>query len=127
MEVKNCNLVKNPSCKETDTVAKIAKELDKSGQRSILVMHEKRPIGIVSATDIVNKVVAKGKSPEKTTARDIMNKVCTVEASENVATAYFAMAKKGFMSCPVVEKDAYKGTLTLHEAVRYIAEKNKEK
>src|SRR3989344_7631375 len=126
MEVKNCNLVKTPCCKETDTVHKIASDLKKSKQRSILVTHNSRPIGIISAVDIVNKVVASGKSPKATKAKDIMNKVCTVDAKENVATAYFAMAKKGFMSCPVVDNNRYVGTLQLHEAIRYITQKSKQ-
>lgn len=126
MEVSRCKLVKSPCCKETDSVQKIAQALKKAGQRNMIVTHNSRPIGIVSAVDIVGKVVATGKSPKQITAKQIMNRVCTIDANENVARAYFAMAKKGFMSCPVVKNDKYKGTLYLHEAVRYIASKHKE-
>ena len=127
MTVKECRLEKAAVCSEEDSIQNVAKKLKETGQRHVLVLKKQMPIGIISAVDIVNKIVVTGKNVKKTKAKEIMNKVKCIHHDENVARAYFAMAKENFISCPVVENKKYIGNLNLHEAVRYIAEKNAKK
>ncbi len=126
MEVGKCKLVKCPTCKEQDNILKVAQMMKRKKERSAIVVDKtNRPIGIVSAVDIIYKVLALGKSINATKAKQIMNKVHTVDASEHIVRAYLAMAKKGFMSCPVIKNNKYQGTLYMHEAVRAISKKKK--
>ena len=124
MIVKNCKLEKVATCSEGDTIVAVAKKLKAGRQRHAIVLKNKSPAGIISAVDIVNKVVAMGKDAKKVKASAVMNKVKCIDCNESVLRAYFAMAKSNFVSCPVIENKNYIGNLTMHEAVRYISKKD---
>jgi signal-transduction protein with cAMP-binding, CBS, and nucleotidyltransferase domain len=123
--VKKCKLKKVATCNPNSTITEVAKKLKAGENRQAIVLEKSRPIGIISSVDIINKVVALGKDSKKVKAKDVMNKVHCIRHNENVANAYFAMAKHGFLCCPVIENKKYIGNLNLHEALRYISEKTK--
>lgn len=57
----------------TDNAADALKMIKERAIRSVLVSHQGEVIGLVSKTDILFKVMAQGKNPEKIKLREIMS------------------------------------------------------
>lgn len=127
MEVKKANLVKAFSCDIKARIIDVAKLMADNRERHILVLKNNLPVGIISAVDIVNRVVAVNKDARKTTAEEIMvSPVLTVNSDENIVKAYMLMISRNIFSCPVLENGQLIGALTLQESLRYIKEKNNQ-
>ncbi|NCN39069.1 MAG: hypothetical protein COY38_05235 [Candidatus Aenigmarchaeota archaeon CG_4_10_14_0_8_um_filter_37_24] len=108
MKVSDCKIGDEfVSCDVSDSVYKIS-EMMKQNKRfnHALVLEGKRPVGIVSVRDIVERVVADQKDPMKTSAKEIMTSpVVTVKSSEELTEIARLMTTKNFLSLPVVNVD----------------------
>ena len=72
--LKSLKLLPVISCSLDDPVMDVAKKLSKFQERRIFVLDKKKtPVGIISIVDINDRVVAKGKSPKTTKAKDAMS------------------------------------------------------
>ena len=86
-----------------------------------------KPVGIVSAVDIINKVVAAGKDPKKLKAKDIMTSpVYFCSADDAALKTFYDMSKKNILSCPVVENGRVIGTLTVQNVMAAVCKKGTE-
>lgn len=123
MKMCNCSLIKPIYSKDTDSVAEVASKMKSKGVRGVYVIDKaNKPIGYISAVDVVNKVVATKKNPAKIKAKDIMNvKLGTVQDDEDPGIAYLYMVRSNTFSCPVVDgKGKFLGVITLQEAARHV-------
>lgn len=128
MKVKECNLRKVLSCDKNQSVFEVARILRESNERHIIVKDNENPVGIVSTTDINNRLVAEGKDSKKTKAQEIMTKEIMTEDSESpLGKVYFDMLKRNIFSCPIVEKGKLIGVLDMKEAMnQLVKEKSNE-
>jgi len=80
---------------EEDTIADVAKLMDEQGVGSVVVVsHNGEPVGIITARDIVRKVVARGLDPAKVKASDVMSSPpIEIGADEDVREAARRMAR----------------------------------
>jgi len=125
-KIKDCNLREAISCEKSTSVLEVAKKLRDNEERHIIVTEEGRPIGLISNTDINNRLVAEEKDPKSTTAEEIMTKKILVkDIEESLAKAYVDMLGNNIFSCPVTEEGKLKGTLDLKEAMNHLATKIK--
>jgi len=125
MKIKDCELIEVLSCEKDENIVKIAKSLRDKKQRHIIVTDSGKPVGIISTTDINNRLVAENKNPEKTKAKDIMTKdILVKDIEEPLTQAYIEMIKKNIFSCPITQKEKLKGTLELREAMKNLAKLN---
>lgn len=116
MKIKECNLKKVISCDITDNAIDIAKKLRDNKERHIIVLEKQKPVGIISTTDINNKVVAENKDLKKTKAKDIMtSKILVKDINEEITPVYIEMIKENIFSCPVVCNGELKGSIDLKE------------
>ena len=121
--ISNCYLIEPFTCTVNDKIADVAKKLQKYAQRHIYVVEGEKPVGIISISDIMDKIVIAGKNAADFKAKDVMNKnVLVFQEKDEVKKAYKAMTDKGVVSCVVVEKGKMVGTLSLKEAVRSITD-----
>ena len=121
MEVKDCELREVVGIDEKESVLKVAKKLKENKERHIIVTKEDRPIGIISTTDINNRLVAEGKDANETKADQIMTKnIMTCDISDPLAKVYFKMLHKDIYSCPVVENGKLKATLDAKQAMNQL-------
>jgi CBS domain-containing protein len=120
--LKNCTLIEAPQCKETDTVVEVAKQLREHLIRYIYVVDENQnPQGVISLTDINNRLVAEGKDPSTTTAKDIMTSpITTFEETIDIKEAYENCVKNNIATCPVTKEGKLVGMVTIHELLRKI-------
>ena len=122
--ISECYLVEPFICKEADKVSDIAKKLKKFDQRHIYVVTESnQPTGIISISDILEKIVVDGKDGKKVLAKEIMTKsILVFDDATDLRKAYTSMNEKGVVSCAITVKNKMVGILTLKEAIRYITD-----
>jgi len=86
---------------------------------SLVVVEDDAPIGIVTERDLVDKVVAAGRTPSKVRIKDVMTTpLVTVGPKESVAEAATKMSKLGMRRLPVVSKGHLIGILTENDILR---------
>ena len=122
--ISKCYLIEAFKCKENDTVADVAKKLKEYAQRHIYVVDESdKPVGIISVTDVLDKVVIANKNVADLKAKDIMTSgVLVFDDSDPVKKAYKAMNDKKVVSCAITESGKMVGILSLKEAIRYVTD-----
>lgn len=87
---------------------------------SLLVIKERKLIGIITHSDIVNKLVVSDRIPSTVKIKDIMTKkVISIEDSENVDFAAATMTKKGFSHIPITNKGKIVGMLTADQILKH--------
>lgn len=91
------------SSKETDSITTIAKLLTKRNIGVVVIKSNGRLAGILSERDIVQRVVARHRTPETTLARHVMTKkVVTVNLDQGLDKVYHKMKHIKFRHLPVV-------------------------
>ncbi|WP_435195655.1 CBS domain-containing protein [Natronomonas sp. EA1] len=83
---------------------------------SVIIEREKEVQGIVTDRDIAMQVVAEGKDPKSTVARDVMtrNPVCA-DTNDGVAVLCRKMSDAGVRRMPVLEDGKLTGIITLDD------------
>lgn len=103
----------------TTTILEAAKLMKKRKVGSVIILQDKHPIGILTESDILKKLVAEGKKPEDTTVAEIMT--APVLISDPYVTLEKAMDKMGkcnIRRLPVVENDSLIGIITERDILR---------
>ena len=120
--VKEAQLDPAFTCKGTDTVLSVAQMMRDKKLRHVLVVDMNDfPVGIISTVDINNRVVADGKDPQATTAKDIMTSPIIVKNSEDdLGEVYRLMMEQNVYSIPIVEEGKVKGILTFNSALQQL-------
>jgi len=98
-------MVPNPITIEPEaTIVEAARLMAARDVSSLVVVdHERRVIGIITARDIVDKVVARGLDPQSVRVSDIMAKPVTiVEPNTPIRDVVILMSSTGHRHIPVV-------------------------
>ncbi len=96
-----------------DTVANAVGMMIEKGTRSVLVTHNGEIIGFASKTDILFKVVAKGKDSSKVKLREIMSSpVLTLHPTATVADALAMMDKHTVRQLVIAFRNSVMGVAT---------------
>ena len=105
------------------SVKRAAEIMIKERIGSIVVVNENNSLlGIVTRTDIIREVVAKGRDPEEITLGDIMTpNPHFVYADESLERAAEIMGSYGIGHLPVLDPHTHKpvGMISLRDIVRY--------
>jgi len=105
------------------TVMKAANEMVDCGVGSLIVVDNHKPVGIITETDIVRKVVASGVSSKLITLEDIMTKnLISIPKTATLHEASELMEKNKIKRVPVMEKGKIVGIITATDVVSAIAE-----
>jgi CBS domain-containing protein len=125
MKISDCKIESALSCDKNDSVFKVAKILRDKKERYIIVTKDKLPVGIISTTDINNRVVAENKMPKEIKAGEIMTSpILTKDVSDSLAQTYFEMIKANFFSCPVTKNKKFVGIISLKEVTKHLIKDN---
>ena len=96
----------------SDTVKHAASQMKKHNIGNCIVILEK-PIGIITESDIVRKVVSEGKHAEKTLIKDVMSTpLLIIDPYIDIEEAAKTMAKCNIRRLPVIENDTLIGIIT---------------
>ncbi|HQY45516.1 MAG: CBS domain-containing protein [Burkholderiales bacterium] len=100
------------------TVAKAAKLMVKKNVGAVMVVAEKRLVGIFTERDAVFRVIAAGRDPEATTIGEVMTPdPVTVDPNEIFGRVLLAMHEQGFRHMPVVENGEPVGIVSSRSAL----------
>lgn len=100
------------------TVAKAAKLMVKKNVGAVMVVAEKRLVGIFTERDAVFRVIAAGRDPQATTIGEVMTPdPVTVDPNEIFGRVLLAMHEQGFRHMPVVENGEPVGIVSSRSAL----------
>jgi CBS domain-containing protein len=95
------------------TVREAAKRMARRKVRSALVMEKGKLLGIFTGTDLISRVVAVGRDPDKTLLQKVMTKDPeTIAAHESAVEALRRMQRGHFRHLPVVDGEKVVGILS---------------
>jgi CBS domain-containing protein len=104
---------------KTTSLKDAAVLLKKYNINSLLVMEEKKLIGILIDEDFVRKVISEGKNPEKLTVNDIMEKhLITIGPQKDIYDAIVIMRDNSIRQLPVLENNKLAGFLTMKDILK---------
>ena len=115
---------KKPEAVDPDlTVTKAAAIIAKRSEQCLIVARDDIVVGIVTSTDMIEKVIAVGANPSKVYVRDIMSTpVITVNVTATIAQAAEIMSDYGVRKLPVIDRSGtLAGVITSLELARWLA------
>lgn len=105
------------------SVVDAANKMKGTGVSSLIVAEDNEVRGIVTRSDFIDRVVARGIDPRSTMIEQIMTKkVVTIKAKANIIEALRLMKLQKFSQLPVVEEGKLVGVIALRDALNYLAE-----
>ncbi len=114
-------MTKEPRVVRRDTnVQEVVATMNKFDISSIIVVEEKRPIGIVTHKDIVSKLVQARIPPDAVTAREIMSSpIITINEDSSIEEAARLMSKRRIKKLIVTKNNnELVGIITSSDLVR---------
>ena len=117
--VKEAMKYKPVMVKPTLTVLEAAKLMKKHKIGNVIVGEKKQPIGILTESDILKKVVAEGKKPSDVLVRDVMSTpIMVIDPYVTLEEAMKTMGKCNVRRLPVVENGELVGIITQKDISR---------
>ena len=127
--IQSEDLTKTVICTLEEPVTEVARILRDTRARHLLVLDDNKcPQGIISTTDINNRVVAEEKDPKNLKAQDIMTtSIHCVQMDTEVADVLATMSEHNLSSLPVVDdKKSLLGMIDFSSALQALSQFEKE-
>lgn len=106
----------------TRTVLEAARYMMEHNVGAVPVLRDGDLAGILSERDIMNRVVAVGRTPGTTTVSEVMTaNPRAVNADESIEECLFIMREFGFRHLPIVEGKELKGLVSLRDVLMHQA------
>lgn len=114
-------------CDENCSILEVSRILRDTKSRHLIVVDEKlKPLGVISVSDINNRVVSEELEPSETSASKIMTKnIDVIDVKESYDVAYKKMVARGSYSIPVVENGKLVGLLDFNQLFGKLKEERK--
>jgi len=104
------------------TVLEAARYMMENGVGAVPVLRDGNLTGILSERDIMNRVVAVGRTPGTTAVSEVMTaNPRAVAADETIEECLFIMREFGFRHLPIVEGKELKGLVSLRDVLMHQA------
>lgn len=102
------------------TVLEAARYMMEHSVGALPVMRDGSLVGILSERDVMNRVVAVGRTPGTTAVSEVMTaNPRTVDAGESIEECLFIMREFGFRHLPIVDGNDVKGLVSLRDVLMY--------
>ncbi len=110
------------SVEATRTVLEAARFMMEHNIGALPVLRDGELAGILSERDIMNRVVAVGRTPGTTAVSEIMTaNPRSVHADESIEECLFIMREFGFRHLPIVDGKELKGLVSLRDVLNHQA------
>jgi CBS domain-containing protein len=101
------------------SVREVVEKMNRFNIGSVVIVQEKRPIGIITERDILEKVVENCLDPSICKAKDIMTiPIATLEENFSVSEASKLMAGRRIKRLPIVRKQELVGIITATDLIQ---------
>jgi CBS domain-containing protein len=116
------------SIEADSTVLEAARFMKERGFGALPVLRDGELVGILSERDIMNRVVADGRTPGTTRISEVMTpKPRTVSPDETVEECLFLMREFGFRHLLIADGKELKGVVSLRDILlKYLAQKESD-
>ena len=105
------------------SVLQVSKSMAKMDIGSVIITDKGRPVGIITESDIVRRVIAEEKDTTTTTAADIMSSpIIHVEPGTGLTDAMRIMAKSNIRRIAVLKNNSLAGIITSRDILRWSPE-----
>jgi len=105
--------------KTGDTVHAAVQKMNKFDIGSVIVTASGRPVGIITETNILRRIVGPRMDPATIWAKDIMTSpLITIDPNADLAEAAKIMAKNNINRLPVMEGDKLVGLISSTDIVK---------
>ena len=106
----------------THTVLEAARYMMEHNVGAVPVMRDGKLAGVLSERDIMNRVVAVGRTPGPTAVSEVMTaNPRAVPADESIEECLFIMREFGFRHLPIVDGAQLKGIVSLRDVLMHHA------
>ncbi len=110
------------SVEATRTVLEAARFMMEHNIGAVPVLRNGELVGILSERDIMNRVVAVGRTPGTTAVSEVMTaNPRAVAADESIDECLFVMREFGFRHLPIMEGRELKGLVSLRDVLMHHA------
>jgi CBS domain-containing protein len=110
------------SVEATRTVLEAARYMMEHNVGAVPVLRNGELVGILSERDIMNRVVAVGRTPGTTAVSEVMTaNPRAVAADESIEECLFVMREFGFRHLPIVDGKELKGLVSLRDVLMHHA------
>jgi CBS domain-containing protein len=111
------------SVEATRTVLEAARYMMEHNIGAVAVLRNGELAGILSERDIMNRVVAVGRTPGTTAVSEVMTaNPRSVAADESIEECLFIMREFGFRHLPIVDGKDLKGLVSLRDVLMHQAD-----
>ena len=106
----------------TQTVAEAVALMREKSVGCVLVVHERKVVGIFTERDLLRRVMALGKPLSGPVSQSMTREPVTVHPKDPIATAIRRMEEGGYRHLPVMMDDKPVGILSVKRIVHYLVE-----
>ena len=121
-KVKKIMLADVLTLKKEAKIEEAARLLAKNESSCVVIVENKKPIGIVTELDIVRKVVSKGSSLKEPISRIMASPVTSMAPNMKLDEALKIIDTKRFRRYPVVDNEELIGLVTKRDVVNAISD-----
>ena len=123
MFVRDIMSVNVVSIRPDASVFDVSKSMREMDIGSVIITDKERPLGIITESDIVRRVIAEKKDPMTTTAAEIMSSPIIHVTPETALTeAMRVMAKSNIRRVAVLKNNSLAGIITSRDILRWSPE-----
>ena len=106
-----------------EPISDVAKLMNDTDIGAIIIVDKERPVGVVTESDIVRRVVAEGKDPKTVTASEVMSSpLIHVTPDTPLTEAMRVMARGNIRRVAVLKKNVLAGIITSRDILRWSPE-----
>jgi CBS domain-containing protein len=107
------------------SAAEAGKKMVENRVGNVIILKEGRPVGIVTESDMVAKVISKNMKPSSIKLEQLMSKpLITTRSSDDINDAVLVMAQKKIRRLPVIDEEVLVGIITDADVIQASSEIN---
>lgn len=119
MNVREIMVGKPVTIEPNATIVETAKLMQENKIGSVIVVENRRVLGVVTERDLVRRVLAGNRDPRTTLIHEVMSApVSSISPDEDIVNAAHIMRQRGIRRIVVMDEEELVGILTTNDLVR---------